>query len=218
MKILASLILIFTFALSYSQDNTWTKDDKLFMYQACRDITDKKYPTPEESETFTSPDVKQYIEIKTKACNCMVDQVQKTMLKATYKSWMENEQINFIESRVSDCIAMYKVALDALNVKSKQEDLNEKKETVAPVKEKQKISNKDFVGIWNCTLPNFLIKQNPKTGEREILIHGTQMNADSHDFKNQKSLIKTEDSWMERFHPVREGVRLEECRGLSRES
>ena len=39
------------------------------------------------------------------------------------------------------------------------------------------------------------------------------MNADSHDFKNQKSFVKTEDSWMEKFQSVREGVRLEEYGG-----
>lgn len=157
---LTSLLLL----NAQAQTTAWTKDDKLFMYQLCRGVVDAKYPTPNENEVFLTEDVKLFIDLKVKTCNCMVDQVAKTILRSTYNEWMEQEQQSFIENRTSDCLNSYSISLLALQNKAKPK----KEEAIKP---KEQLKEYDFIGIWTCALPNFLIKQNSK-GEREILKDG----------------------------------------------
>ena len=162
MKLTFYFLIILIFKV-HGQTNAWTKDDRLFMYQLCRDVVDTKYPTPPESEIFFTEDIKLFIDLKVKTCNCMVDQVAKTILRSTYNEWMEQEQRSFVENRTSDCLNTYSITLFALQEKSIPK--------VAEAKPKDHLQENDFTGAWTCALPNFLIKQNSK-GEREILKDG----------------------------------------------
>jgi len=163
---LFTLLLLFN---AQAQTNAWTKDDRQFMYQLCRNVVDTKYPTPNENDFFLTEDVKLFIDLKVKTCNCMVDQVVKTILRSTYNEWMEQEQQSFVENRSSDCLNTYSITLFALQNKSinKEAEVKQEKEQQA----KLLMPEYDFIGIWTCALPNFLIKQNSK-GEREILKDG----------------------------------------------
>lgn len=140
-------ILVMLSVKYYAQESTWTKDDKVFMYQACRYYVDKKYPTPDLSAQFTTDDVLKFNEIKEKSCLCMVDQVQKTMLRSTYEGWLENEQRAFIEQRVNDCVRLFNYPIEALVEKTKVKELESKSDA---------IKESFFYGMWTCEVSNIV--------------------------------------------------------------